>query len=55
MNLTRVKEEAEKYKPNPIKVTDPNGHVHTFPSKAMAAKFRKAAGLEGNIYANSAH
>jgi hypothetical protein len=54
MNLSRVKKEAERYKPNPVTVTDPNGHKHTFPNEAMASAFRVAAGLEEEVYANTA-
>jgi hypothetical protein len=54
MNLTRVKKDAERYKPNPVTVTDPNGHKHTFPNEAMASAFRVSAGLEEEVYANTA-
>ncbi len=56
--LASVKAEAEKIKPKQIKesvapsqakgftVTDPNGHIHTFPNEQSASRFKMAAGIQ---------
>jgi hypothetical protein len=46
LNPKQIKESVAHSQSNGVKVTDPNGHIHTFPDEQSASRFKMAAGIQ---------